>query len=237
MLIVMATLFVAAIVGLLFAFDIDSRIVALLGWINEQGALAQVWFVLLMAGVVLLMLPGVLFTTGAGFVFGVVEGTLYVVVGTTIGACIAFLLARYLAGARARQWLRQHDAVWRLNRAIERDDARVVLLTRLIPFFPGKASNYAFGLSAVSFRGYALGTLIGLVPFSLHNVYLGSFAASLLTLDERNYGRTPVEWAIYVLGFAATVVAVIYFNRLARTELSDTSTQTAPSTQSGGSRS
>ena len=67
--------------------------------------------------------------------------------------------------------------------------------------------------------GYSLGTLIGLVPFSLHNVYLGSLAASLVALDDRVVGRTPVEWTIYGVGFLGTVAAVITLNRIARRAL------------------
>lgn len=219
-----ATLAVAAILAVLVALDVDSEIIALLRWIDARGAAAQLWFVAVMAAVVVLLLPGALFTLGAGFVFGVVEGTTYVVLGTTVGACIAFLLARWFAGERMRRWLARHDQLQQLDRAIRRDSARVVLLTRLIPFFPGKLSNYAFGLSGVSFRGYALGTAIGLVPFSLHNVYLGSLAANLLTLDERAIGRTPLEWAIYAIGFLATVVAVVYLNRVARRALAQPAT-------------
>jgi len=45
-----------------------------------------------------------MFTTGAGFVFGVVEGTLCVVVGTTLGASLAFLMIlQYVIGNR--RWM------------------------------------------------------------------------------------------------------------------------------------
>jgi hypothetical protein len=55
-----------------------------------------------MAAVVVLVLPGVLFTTGAGFVFGVVKGSIYVVTGTTLGAVLAFLNSRVI----------QHNLDW-----------------------------------------------------------------------------------------------------------------------------
>lgn len=58
-----------------------------------------------MAAAVVLVLPGVLLTTGAGFVFGVMEGAVYVALGTTLGATLAFLIARYLFGQRARQFV------------------------------------------------------------------------------------------------------------------------------------
>jgi hypothetical protein len=58
-----------------------NRCCDLLQWFDAQGAWAPLLFILIMAAVVVLVLPGVLFTTGAGFVFGVVEGTMYVVIG------------------------------------------------------------------------------------------------------------------------------------------------------------
>jgi uncharacterized membrane protein YdjX (TVP38/TMEM64 family) len=188
-----SALAVAAIVGALVWLGVDRQLLELLRWIDGQGLWSVLWFVLVMAIVVVLLLPGVLLTTGAGFVFGVLEGTLYVVVGTTLGACCAFLLARYAAGERARRFLRRRSRLHSVTREMERHDLQVVLLTRLIPFFPGKLSNYVFGLTGFSFSGYAVGTAIGLVPFSLHNVYLGSLAASLVAVDDRAMGRTPVE--------------------------------------------
>jgi uncharacterized membrane protein YdjX (TVP38/TMEM64 family) len=214
-----SALAVAAIVGVLVWLDVDEQLLELLRWIDGQGLWAALWFVAIMALVVVSLLPGVLFTTGAGFVFGVAEGTIYVVLGTTLGACLAFLIARYGAGDRARAFIRRHAGLHAVTREMEVHDFQVVLLTRLIPFFPGKLSNYFFGLTGFSFRGYSLGTLLGLVPFSLHNVYLGSLAASLVALDDHAVGRTPLEWTIYGVGFLGTVAAVITLNRIARRAL------------------
>jgi uncharacterized membrane protein YdjX (TVP38/TMEM64 family) len=212
-------LFVAAILGVLIYFDVHERLLVLLQWVDEQGLWAAVLFILIMAIVVVLLLPGILFTTGAGFVFGLVNGTVYVVVGTTLGAAIAFLVARYTFGERARRFIIEHSRLRVVNEEMTRHDWKVVLLTRLIPFFPSKIANYFFGLTGFSFRGYLLGSLVGFIPFSLHNVYLGSIAADLAALSEREIGRTPVEWTLYATGFVATVVAILYFNRLARTAL------------------
>jgi uncharacterized membrane protein YdjX (TVP38/TMEM64 family) len=93
------------------------------------------------------------------------------------------------------------------------------MLTRLIPFFPSKISNYFFGLTSFSLRGYVGGSLLGFTPFSINNVYLGSIAGDLSTLGQRNLERTPLEWTLYGAGFLAIVIAVIYLNRLARRAL------------------
>ena len=80
---------VGAIVGLLYAFGVHHQILEMLHWVDNQGIWAAVMFIGIMALAMVLVLPGVLLTTGAGFVFGVLEGTAYVVVGTTLGSAIA----------------------------------------------------------------------------------------------------------------------------------------------------
>jgi uncharacterized membrane protein YdjX (TVP38/TMEM64 family) len=212
-------LFVAAILGVLVYFGAHEAVLRLLRWFDAQGVWAPVWFILIMAAVVVLVLPGVLFTTGAGFVFGVIEGSIYVVTGTTLGAVLAFLIARYLFGRRARDFVLARAKLRVVSEELTPHGWKIVLLTRLIPFFPGKISNYFFGLTPFSLRGYAGGSLLGFIPFSVHNVYLGSIAADLTTLGARDLGRTPLEWALYGGGFVATVVAVLYLNRLARRAL------------------
>lgn len=83
-LVVISILFVTLVVAALVYFDAHEEILRLLDWLNAQGIWGALLFILLMMLVVVFLLPGVLFTTGAGFVFGVVEGTVCVVVGTTL---------------------------------------------------------------------------------------------------------------------------------------------------------
>ncbi len=218
--IALSGLFVAVVLGLLLALDAQSQVLRLLAWFDAQGLWGPVLFTLIMAMVVILLLPGVMFTTGAGFVFGLVQGVVCVVIGTTLGAVIAFLIARHLFGERARRYLPDHAGLRLVSEEMARQGWKIVMLTRLVPFFPFKASNYLFGLTPVSLRDFTGGTLLGIIPFSLHNVYLGAIAADLATLGERHMGRTPLEWALYAMGFLATIAGVVYLNRLARRALS-----------------
>lgn len=212
-------LFVAAVLAVMVYFGAHEKVLHLLEWFEAQGRWAPLLFMLIMAAVVVFLLPGILFTTGAGFVFGLVEGSLYVVVGTTLGATLAFLIARYLFGASARQFVMEHARLRLVSDELTPNGWKVVLLTRLIPFFPGKISNYFFGLTRFSLRGFVGGSLLGFIPFSIHNVYLGSIAADISTLGVRNLDRSPLQWALYGAGFIATVIAIIYFNHLARRAL------------------
>lgn len=211
--------FVGVILAILYSLGIHEQVLVMLEWFDDQGAWAAVLFILLMTFTVVALLPGVLFTTGAGFVFGVVEGTLYVVTGTVLGASLAFLIARHLLGGRAKEFVMARARLRLVSNELTPHGWKIVLLTRLIPFFPGKLSNYFFGLTRFSFRGFVGGSAIGLIPFSLHNVYLGSIAADLTVLGVRETGRSTLEWAIYGAGFAGTVLAVVYLNILARRAL------------------
>lgn len=212
--------FVAVILVVLFYFDVHLQLIALLEWVEQQGSMAAVLFIVIMALVVLFLLPGIFFTTGAGYVFGIGLGTLYVVVGTTLGASVAFLIARYLFGERAKRFVLSRSKVGAISNEMTKHDFKVVLLTRLIPFFPGKLSNYFFGLTEFRFGAYSIATLIGLIPFSLHNVYLGSLISDLAELHEGGLTRSPVQWALYGFGFVMTIVAIWFFNRIAKRALS-----------------
>jgi uncharacterized membrane protein YdjX (TVP38/TMEM64 family) len=185
-----------------------------------------------MALVVVLLLPGVMFTTGAGFAFGVVEGSIVVVLGTTLGATGAFLLARYGLGKRVDAWVQRHARLKAISNRFASDGWKIVLLTRLVPFFPFKLSNYVFGTTRISLRGFVGGTLIGEIPLSVHNAYLGSLAADLATLGQRPVERTPWEWTFYGAGLVLVVLSVVVLSLWARQAL--TVYENKPLTKSGG---
>ncbi len=213
------TIFVAGIVALLVFFDVHEELVRFLLWLESQGTAGLLLFALIMALVVLFLLPGALFTTGAGFVFGVVAGTIAVVLGTTLGAVLAFLAARYVVGARAARYLSTHSKLRVVSEDLTRSGWKAALLIRLVPFFPSKLANYFFGLTQISLRDFAGGTLVGIIPLSLHNVYLGSIAADITAAGTFGAERGPIAWALYAGGFIATLAAVLYFGRLAQRAL------------------
>lgn len=209
---------VAVAVGLLVLFDAHRYVLDLLRWLDDQGGQALLLFVLIMALVMLLLLPGVLFTTGAGFVFGVTQGSIAVVIGSTLGAVGAFMIARHALGARAREWLRGRARLDAFGEELGAEGWKIVALTRMVPLFPFKISNYLFGLTPVTLRGFTVGTFLGVMPWSIHNVYLGAIAADLSGLGL-SAERGPFEWALYIGGFVAIVATLFYLSRMARRAL------------------
>jgi len=218
--IVASTLFVALVLVGLAYFGAQDQVLRLFAWIDAQGGWGPLLFILIMALVVVFLLPGIMFTTGAGFAFGVIEGSVYVVIGTTLGATCAFFLARHCFGERAARFVRRRARLKLVSDELTAQGWKIVLLTRLVPFFPFKLSNYFFGLTQFSLRHFVGGTFLGIIPFSIHNAYLGSIAADIATLGVRNTDRAPLEWALYVVGFCATAASVVYLSLLAWRALS-----------------
>ena len=72
-----------------------------LEWVDNLGAIAPIAFMLIYVVATVAFLPGSVLTLGAGVLFGVIQGSIYVFIGATIGATLAFLVGRYLA----RGWI------------------------------------------------------------------------------------------------------------------------------------
>ncbi|QHQ40809.1 TVP38/TMEM64 family protein [Microbulbifer hydrolyticus] len=205
--------------AILHYFDLDDRLIELMQWLDTLGWQAGVWFMLVIAVSIILLFPGVIFTMGAGFVFGVIKGTIYVVLGTVLGAAIAFLISRYLLGERASNWLLAKVKPANLGEVLRDEGWRMVMLTRMVPLFPFKLSNYFFGLTPLRFRDFCIGNFLGVIPITVNNVYVGSIAADLASIGTDRATRTPTEWALYGLGFCLAIIAIIGLTRMARRAL------------------
>jgi len=235
-LIIVSTLIVGVLLGLLYFFGAVEYIEALFAWIESLGAWGPALYVLLHALVIVGLLPGIFFTWGAGFLFGVAQGSLVILGGTTLGAVCAFGIARCLLGQRARTLLLSHPRVDAMTGAVATGGWKVIMLTRLIPFFPFKASNYVFGLMNFSLRDFVVGTFLGVIPFTVTNVYVGWLAGDLATATATDRVRTPLEWTMYGFGAIAAVLLFVYIGRCAESALREREASATPLTAVDHSR-
>jgi uncharacterized membrane protein YdjX (TVP38/TMEM64 family) len=214
-----STLLVGLLLGsLIYFFDLQVHVKDLLVWIDARGIWAPILFILLDIVIVLFLFPGVLITMGAGFIFGVIKGSIYIIAATTIGAVIAFLFARYLFTDHIANYLRSKPRLNFINQLLATEGWKLVLATRLIPFFPFKLSNYLFGLTKFKLKDFFIGTFFGIWPITIFNVYVGSITADLSTLGSATT-KTNFQWGFYIFGFIMTIIAVIYVGNRARQAL------------------
>lgn len=218
--IVLAIAAVAVVVTI--RYDAPALLRGLLEWIDSQGIAGIMVFVATYIVATVLFIPGSILTLGAGFVFGVVGGTLSVSVASTLGATAAFLVGRYVARGWVASKTGSSPRFASIDDAVGREGWKIVLLTRLSPVFPFNLLNYAYGLTGVSLPAYFFASWIGMLPGTVMYVYFGSLAANLATLGGAAEGQGAVQWILYGLGFVATVAVTVFVTRLARRALRDT---------------
>lgn len=222
--IIISSVLLLAFLGSLFYFQgkfYMASVVSFLEWLEGLGAWAPILFILMEMVVVVFILPGfgLILALGGGFMFGVLKGALYIVIGTTLGAAFAFMIARYFFEERASRFILTHLKFKLLNSELSREGWKIVLLTNLVPFFPFKLSNYLFGLTGFSLRDLVIGVFFGIMPVTITNAYIGSLASDLSTLGLRGASRTQVDWVIYGAGLIIMITLVVYITHLARRAL------------------
>lgn len=190
-----------------------------LQWIDNLGGMGALAFILLYIIATVAFLPGSILTLGAGVVFGVVMGSVYVFIGATIGATAAFLVGRYLARGWVAQKIAGNAKFKAIDEAVGREGLKIVLLTRLSPVFPFNLLNYAYGVTGVSLKDYVLGS-IGMIPGTIMYVYIGSLAGNIATIGtDSQPGNQAIQWAMRIIGLIATVVVTLYVTKIARQAL------------------
>eukprot|EP00639_Heterosigma_akashiwo_P004605 CAMPEP_0194584160 /NCGR_PEP_ID=MMETSP0292-20121207/16854_1 /TAXON_ID=39354 /ORGANISM="Heterosigma akashiwo, Strain CCMP2393" /LENGTH=280 /DNA_ID=CAMNT_0039439089 /DNA_START=21 /DNA_END=859 /DNA_ORIENTATION=+ len=156
-------------------------------WVEEHPGEGVVAFASVYVLTTVLFIPGSILTLGAGLVFGralgtglgVLLGSISVFIGASIGATIAFLLGRYVLQDSAQKLFNKFSVLKAVDKAIENEGLRLVILLRLSPVIPFSAFNYVMGLTRVMFRQYVLGC-VGMLPGTVAYVFIGTSAAGLL---------------------------------------------------------
>lgn len=197
----------------------QARLFEVLAWIDSLGIVAPLVFIGLYIVVTVAFLPASIITLGAGVVFGVVKGSIFVFVGAMLGATTAFLVGRYVARGWISQKIANNERFQSIDEAIGREGRKIIFLIRLSPAFPFNLLNYALGLTKVSLVDYVLGTT-GIIPGTIMYVYLGSLAGSLAMIGTGEAPSNPaIIWTIRIVGFLATVAVTVYVTRVARKAL------------------
>jgi uncharacterized membrane protein YdjX (TVP38/TMEM64 family) len=168
-------LLLAVVVALALVYRDRLDAAALTDWVQQAGAAGPLLFIGVYAAATVLFLPGSVLTLAGGALFGPLWGTLYNLAGATLGATLAFLIARYLAG----DWVqaRAKGLLARLVQGVEAEGWRFVAFTRLVPLFPFNLLNYALGLTRIPFLPYLLATLVFMLPGAV--AYLPRLVARL----------------------------------------------------------
>ena len=139
--------------------------------LQHFGQWAPVVFVVIYAFGAILFVPGSILTIAGGALFGPLRVTPCNLSGATLGATLAFLIARYVAS----DWVTRTAGarLAGLMRGVEEEGWRFVAFVRLVPLFPFNLVNYAFGLTRIRIGEYVLASFVCMVPGALAYTWLG----------------------------------------------------------------
>lgn len=206
---------VACAIGLFFFLDLGRYLSLealkanrdhLLAFTEANYPTAVVLFILLYVAVAGLSLPGAtILTLAGGFLFDVVPAVLYVNIGATTGATLAFLAARYVL----RDWVERKFGAWLepLQQGFARNAFTYLLTLRLIPLFPFFVVNLVSGLTRVHVGTYVAATALGIVPGSFVYAYAGRQLGAINSLKEI---ASPQVLGAFVLLGAFALAPILY---------------------------
>lgn len=154
-------------------------------FILSFGIWAPIVFITIYAlrGAVLVIPVGIMSLAG-GLAFGQWFGTIYILIGATLGASLSFMIARYFGRQfiESFSWLHK-GKIKQFDEGIEKNGFRMMLFMRLIPLFQYDAVNFGSGLSKMKFRDFFIGSLIGMAPGGFINAMLGSSLQNIISVQ------------------------------------------------------
>jgi len=205
-------LLLVVIIAVLFVlsqvFNLGERFGELRIWIDSLGVWGPLAFIGIYIVSVVVVVPGSAMTVAAGVLFGSLKGVVVVIIGATLGACLAFLIARYFARDSIARWLSGKEKFRKLDDMTEKHGAIIVAITRLVPIFPFILLNYGFGLTKIKFWTYVLWTFVCMLPGTV--LYVVGTDVIFQGIEK---GKVP--WALMGV-LAAAIVLIVFLVRYAR---------------------
>jgi len=192
----LAVLIVAIGIAISYRDQFDAQ--TLEAWLDGAGAAGPLLFMLIYAAAAVLFLPGSVLTLAGGALFGPVLGTFYNLTGATLGATLAFLIARYLAA----DWVERKTGgrLAQLKTGVEKEGWRFVAFVRLVPLFPFNLLNYALGLTRINLLHYIVASYICMLPGAIAYTYLGYAGREAIA-----GGEGMIQKGLLALGLLALV--------------------------------
>mmetsp|Transcript_26207 Transcript_26207/g.41557 ORF Transcript_26207/g.41557 Transcript_26207/m.41557 type:complete len:434 (+) Transcript_26207:46-1347(+) len=205
----------------------------LLSWMETHIVTGSFVFISLYITCDLLMLPCLIFTLGAGFVYcnvlhsmvrGLLLSTFIVFVSELIGSTMAFLTARYLLRKTIKKIAEKYPKFSLIDAAVKRHGFKVTLLFRMSPVTPYNLLNYFMGLTSVRFMDYSMAS-IGILPNFFVCCLVGGSIHHIYQLSQIDITSNIPLLVVSCVGFAFVIFLIVYGTRFIKRELAKLSLQ------------
>ena len=140
-------------------------------------------FIFLYILVTALSLPVATFLTLlGGALFGFSTGLIIVSFASTIGATLAFLMARFLAQNYVQKYYKKQLS--KINKKFKSEGAFYLFALRLVPVFPFFIINVVMGLMTIKTWTFYWVSQLGMLPGTIVYVYAGTQLAQIETFSD-----------------------------------------------------
>jgi len=207
---------------------VSEALSAFLEWMEDNIVEGSFAFAGVYVLCTVLFVPGSVLTLGEGYIYGramntgtgVALGSAIVFISASIGACLSFLVGRFVLRECSQRMFDKFKVMRAVDKALETKGTKLMLLLRLSPLIPFNALNYVLGVTSVSFMEYLTGCL-GMIPGTIAFVYIGT------TISEIGDGMSDgssstIRIVVYCLGGVATLIAAVAVSYHARKVLNQT---------------
>jgi uncharacterized membrane protein YdjX (TVP38/TMEM64 family) len=205
----------AAVFGLDSSFALDAlrqHHLWLLGFVAGTPVLASLLFMAIYAASVAVSVPGsAVLTVIGGYLFGWLQGTVYVLIATTLAATAVFVLARSALGDRLRN--RAGPSLVRFAETFRANALSYVFVLHLVPIFPTAVVIGIPAACGVRVRTFVVSAVLGLLPGTMLFAHLGSglgeILGSGLPIHLASFFRPTILWPLVGLAVLA-LLPVVY---------------------------
>lgn len=161
---------IATVIGIVAIQGIDRQQLQI--WLSAMGFYAPAIYIVLYVLATWLILPSTPLNLTGGAIFGIWWGTLWTTVAAILAAISAFAFTRTIGREFTMQKLAGR---WEaIDTEIRQGGLFYMFAIRLLPIIPYGIVNFAAGLTAIRFKDYAIGTLLGTLPGVLPFVMMGA---------------------------------------------------------------
>ena len=184
-------LLVLALVAAFFVFDLHQYLTldylksqreAFLAFYAENRWMTLAAYFVMYITVTALSLPGAtVMTLAGGAVFGLATGLVVISFASSIGATLAFVIARFVLRDTVQN--KFQDKLRAINDGIEKEGDFYLFTLRLIPLFPFFVINLVMGLTPMKAWRFYLVSQIGMLPGTIVYVNAGSQLGALESMS------------------------------------------------------
>ncbi len=174
-------------------------------FVNNHYTLSVVGYIIIYISTGFFVPGAIPLTVIGGFLFGVLLGTVYVCIGATLGATLAFFSARHLIG----NWIQKKysNQLRRFNEEIEKNGHYYLLTLRIIPIFPFFLVNFFAGLTNIPYKVFLWTLLITALPGTVIYAFAGQQIGGIESVKDI---YSPNVWIAFLLLIIFSIALLVY---------------------------